>query len=223
MSGVVHDASAPVVAGATAPRSTDFGGLTIRSDERLLEPRAWTTLQSRWAADLLVDLPPGPVLEVCSGAGQIGLLAVAGSDRRLVCVDVEPVAAAYTLVNAGAAGLADRVETRTGPMQDVVVEGEEFPLVVADPPWVPRSGTGRFPEDPLLAIDGGEDGLEVARLCVDLIGRHLAPGGVALVQLGTREQADHLGALARPLGLIPGEVRAHADRGVVLRLDRPSP
>ena len=68
---------------------------------------------------------------------------------------------------------------------------------------------------------GGDDGLEVARLCVDLIGRHLAPGGAALVQLGTPEQADHLAALARPLGLTPGEVRTHADRGVVLRLDRP--
>ncbi|MCW2819064.1 MAG: methyltransferase small, partial [Marmoricola sp.] len=112
------------VTSGSVVRSTDFGGLTIRSDERLLEPRDWTTMQSRWAADLLVDLPEGPVLEVCSGAGQIGLLAVVDSQRRLVCVDVEPVASAYTLENAAAAGLADRVETRTGPMQDVVAEGE---------------------------------------------------------------------------------------------------
>ena len=74
----------------------------------MLRPRAWTENQSRWAAELL----PGAarratVLELCSGAGQIGLLAVAGSERRLVCVDVNPVAAEYTRRNASAAGLRE--------------------------------------------------------------------------------------------------------------------
>ncbi len=204
-------------------RSTTFGELEILSDERLLEPRPWTALQSRWAADLLPDLPDGPVLELCSGAGQIGLLAVLGSTRHLVCVDLEPVAASYAARNAAAAGLADRVETRTGSMEDVVGPDEAFPLVVADPPWVESAGTARFPEDPLRAIDGGADGLAVARTCLQVIGRHLLPGGVALLQLGTPDQASRLGEEAQELGLRPGEVRGHEDRGVVLRLDRPGP
>ena len=198
-----------------------FGDLTIRFDDRVLRPREWTTAQSRWAAELLPDLVDGSVLELCSGAGQIGLLAVAGSGRRLVCVDLDPVAASFAEQNAAAAGLADRVEQRTGPMDDVLADGEQFPLVIADPPWVPRAQTGRFPEDPLLAIDGGDDGLDVIRTCVKVVAAHLAPGGVALLQVGTLDQADAVGALARPLGLVDGERRAHGDRGVLLRLDRP--
>ena len=45
----------------------EFGGLTIAFDRRLLRPRPWTTLQSRWAAELLPSVPEGPVLE---GAGR---------------------------------------------------------------------------------------------------------------------------------------------------------
>jgi release factor glutamine methyltransferase len=92
--------------------------------------------------------------------------------------------------------------------------GERFPLIVADPPWVRRTETGRFPEDPLTAIDGGDDGLDVARECVALVGGHLAAGGAALLQLGS---ADQVGALRPELGqagLIAVEVRRY-ERGVV--------
>ena len=66
----------------------------------MLAPREWTQTQALWANDLLAVVPPGPVLELCSGVGHLGLLAVHGTDRRLVCVDVDPVACAYAVDNA---------------------------------------------------------------------------------------------------------------------------
>lgn len=202
-------------------KSMTFGHLQIAYDDRVLEPRAWTTLQSQWAASLLDRAPTGRVLELCAGAGQIGLLAVADSDRDLVCVDLNPVACEFTRENARAAGLDDRVEVREGRIRDVLGPDERFALVVADPPWVPSAGVGRFPEDPLIAIDGGDTGLDVARECVDAVVAHLLPGGSALLQLGTTEQATEVG---RWLDDVPdlalGEVRSHEDRGVVARLDR---
>jgi methylase of polypeptide subunit release factors len=199
----------------------DFGGLKISFDHRVLRPRDWTTAQAWWAASLLDSVPEGDVLELCAGAGQIGLLAVASSHRSLVCVDVSPVAIAFTRYNAAAAGIADRVSVREGRISEVLEDGERFPLIVADPPWVPRAGTDRFPDDPPLAIDGGDDGLSVARECVQAIATHLAPGGAALRQLGTTDQATALLAPLEGTGLVHGEVREYGDRGVLLRLDRP--
>lgn len=199
-----------------------YGDLVIRFDDRVLRPRPWTAAQSRWAAELLRTAPPGPVLELCSGAGHIGLLAVHGSQRRLVCVDANPAAIELTRANAAAAGMADRVETREGWIREVLQAGETFPLVVADPPWVPAAETGRFPEDPLLAIDGGDDGMVVVRECLAALREHLAPGGVALLQLGTAAQAVAVAEALRGSGLVAGEVREHGDRGVLLRLDRPA-
>ena len=58
-----------------------FGHLPIAFDERVLRPRPWTVAQSRWAAELLHDRPaPSAVLELCAGAGHIGLLALAMAD-----------------------------------------------------------------------------------------------------------------------------------------------
>ena len=197
----------------------DFGGLQIEYDERVLRPRTWTENQSRWAAELLPDLPEGDVLELCSGAGQIGLLAVAASDRRLVCVDVNPVAAELTAANAVAAGLQHRVEMREGLINEVLTPEERFPLIIADPPWVRRTETQRFPEDPLIAIDGGDDGLTVVRQCVSAISAHLADGGVALLQLGPGDQVQAVSELLRGSSLVAGETREFGGRGVLLRID----
>jgi release factor glutamine methyltransferase len=199
-----------------------FGSLSIAFDDRVLRPREWTAAQSEWAADLMVTAPGGPVLELCAGAGHIGLLAVAMSGRRLVCVDANPVACDYARANALAAGLADRVEVREGRLETALAADELFPVVIADPPWVPRDQTSQFPEDPLTAIDGGPDGLDVARACLAVIAEHLAPGGSAVLQLGTKVQADVL--RREPCfsdgGLEMGEVRPE-ERGVLVRLDRP--
>ena len=203
-----------------ARESIDFGGLQISFDGRVLRPRAWTAHQSHWAAELLPSLPGGDVLELCSGAGQIGLLAVAHTERRLVCVDVSPVAAELTRMNARAAGLEDQVEMREGYMDAVLEPDERFPLVIADPPWVRRCETARFPEDPLLAIDGGDDGMTVVRACLTTIATHLGDDGVALLQVGPGDQVDAVRDLLHGTELRAGEARTFGERGALLRIDR---
>jgi release factor glutamine methyltransferase len=202
-----------------AIHEVDFDGLRIAYDTRLLTPREWTREQSRWAAQLLQRLPEGPVLELCSGAGHIGLRAVRDTDRRLVCVDIDPLSAVYTRDNARAAGMLPRVECRTGRAGDMLQAGERFPLVIADPPWVPHADTTRYPEDPLRAIDGGPDGLAVARECVAVMVEHLAEGGYGLLQLAPGDaQADAVSEMVGPSRLRAGE-RRHFPRGTLLRLD----
>lgn len=201
--------------------SVPFGSLTIAFDDRVLRPREWTAAQSEWAADLMATAPGGTVLELCAGAGHIGLLAVAQTGRHLLCVDADPVACDYARANALAAGLAARVEVREARLQEALAPGETFPVVIADPPWVPREQTGRYPEDPLTAIDGGDDGLDVARACLAVIDDHLSPAGSAVLQVGSQAQAD---ALRREPcftdgGLVMVEVRQQV-RGVLARIDR---
>ena len=192
-----------------------FGDLVIAFDGRVLRPRPWTLAQSEWAAVLLPTLPDGPVLELCCGAGQIGLAAVRHTERTLVCVDADAVALEYAVANATTAACAGRVEPRLGLLDEVLTPEETFPLVIADPPWVPSAEVPTYPEDPTLAIDGGADGLDVARLCVGVVSRHLAPDGAALLQLGTLEQAERLVAETDVLACV--EVRQF-ERGVVALL-----
>ncbi|WP_028644751.1 methyltransferase [Nocardioides sp. URHA0020] len=197
----------------------EFGRLTIAFDDRVLRPRPWTAAQSDWAAEILAAGPAGRVLELCSGAGQIGLLAIADNDRELVCVDLDPVACDYARRNAAAAGVAERVEIREGRIDEMVRDRERFAVVIADPPWVRRTETGRYPEDPLLAIDGGDDGMDIAWDCIDTARLHLMPAGSLLLQIGTVEQVDAVRERLRGDDLAVTEVRWH-ERGVLVRIDR---
>ena len=153
------------------------------------------------------------------GVGHIGLLAVAGSDRRLVCVDRNPAACELARLNAATNGLAGRVQVREGSMDDVLRDSERFAAVIADPPWVRSAEVDRFPEDPVLAIDGGEDGMSVAWICLDTARRHLRPGGSLVLQLGTVEQVDAVRERLRGDELDVTEARWH-ERGVLVRVDR---
>ncbi|HET9423030.1 MAG TPA: class I SAM-dependent methyltransferase [Nocardioides sp.] len=198
--------------------TVDFGPLRITYDDRVLAPRPWTLEQSRWAAELAPGAPEGRLLELCCGAGQIGLATISAVRRRLVCIDADPVACEYTRLNADLAGLGGMLEIRTGPIEGVLLPDELFAGIIADPPWVPRAEVDRFPEDPVTAIDGGPDGLDMARTCVRAVAEHLMPGGFAVLQLGSLAQIDRIAAeLDDRLSL--EEVREF-ERGVLARFDR---
>ena len=205
-----------------------FGHLDIGYDARVLEPRPWTSSQSRWAAELLRDVdPPARVLELCAGAGHIGLLALslAGSPstpHRLVTVDTNPVACYHARRNAAAAGLGPLVDVREARIDAALAPDERFDLVIADPPWVSRAETGRFPDDPLVAIDGGPDGLDVAWECLRAGEAHLVPGGSILLQLGSAEQDQQVRKRVPSVAprLAVGESRAFGTHGVLVRLTK---
>lgn len=197
-----------------------IGPLPVAYDDRVLEPRPWTEAQARWVEELHPGLPDGPVLELCTGAGHIGLLAALLTGRDAVLVDASAAACDFARHNARAAGLDERVEVRCADLRAALHPGELFPVVLADPPYIPTSETGRFPEDPVSAIDGGADGLALARTCLEVAARHVRADGVVLVQLRDAAQATAL--------LDPGpaggstwsiaEVRTVAGRGALVHL-----
>ena len=96
----MSQAPTPSASTDEAAQVCEFGGLQIAYDARVLEPRSWTAMQSRWAAELVSDVPDARIVELCSGAGHIGLLAASLSGASLVCVDVDPVACAFAGANA---------------------------------------------------------------------------------------------------------------------------
>jgi methylase of polypeptide subunit release factors len=88
-------------------------------------------------------------LDLCTGNG-IQALLLAAHAERVVATDVNVRALAYATFNAALNG-ADNIETRPGSFFEPV-EGEEFDLIVANPPYVVS------PESAYLFRDGGMSG-----------------------------------------------------------------
>lgn len=199
--------------------TTRFGKLEITHDA-YARPRPWAEQQSAWAADLMATAPPGPVLELCCGAGEIGLLAIAESSRSLVCVDIDPIACAFASTNARTADLVDRVDVREGNLDEVLRPGEQFALVVADPPWRRQDRAQCRYESPVSAVESGSQGLDLVRRCVAVIVDRLLPGGSAILQVGTWGQ---VATLRQELTALDGTLQVVDVRdlggGMLLRLD----
>ena len=205
-----HDVPVPL-------ETMEFGPLVVSFDGRVLRPRPWTVLQATWAAELSPGLPSGPILELCSGAGHIGQAAVVLTGRALVQVDVDPHACALAEANAAANGLTE-VRVRCGEVDAAVGAPERFPLVLADPPYVPEDEVEGWPDDPDHAIDGGPDGLALLRRCLAVAGAQVADGGAVLLQTLGRAQVEQLADDLAASGLEAVEVRAEDERRAVALL-----
>jgi release factor glutamine methyltransferase len=107
-------------------------------------------------------------------------------------------------------------------VQTALRADEQFPVIIADPPYLPSSATGRWPQDPVLAIDGGADGLNLIRACLKVAAEHLSRGGCMLLQVAGSGQAAQVDRIlqARPgWGLQAGELRTVDAERAVLRVD----
>lgn len=201
-------------------QATTFGGLSVRYDDTVLRPRDWTIAQSERAAALLGELAAGPVLELCAGVGHIGLAAIAQHPRLLVQVELSESACSFAEQNAASAGLSELVDVRCSSLREALGPAERFALVIADPPWVRQRDVSQYLDDPVSAIDGGPDGLDVARACLDLMGRHLLPHGAGILQLGDMDQVVDLYGELTTYGLRCTGVDAYAGQGVLVELHR---
>jgi release factor glutamine methyltransferase len=198
----------PVVNG----RSCSFGPLLVHYDERVLTPRPWTFLQSEWAAEICGDAESKLILELCAGAGQIGLAAAVLADCDLVQVEADPVAASYARANAVQAGRSERVEVRNTRLEHALGPDERFAIIIADPPYLRSTEISRWPDDPPRAIDGGIDGLDLLNACLEVAALHLTDAGRLLLQIAGPAQDRQITEL---LGATPGWSLTRQDARVV--------
>ena len=141
-------------------------------------------------------------VDVGTGSGALAVtLAVRRADLRGVGCDIAAEALAYARANARHHGVSDRLTWVQGDALSWAAE-RSFDMVLSNPPYVPTHQLdGLAPEirryEPRQALDGGPDGLSVARRVAEQAARVLRPGGLLIMELGTPDQARALAAVLR--------------------------
>jgi release factor glutamine methyltransferase len=173
---------------------TEFWGLPFHVDASVLVPRPDTETVIEVTRAARPDRAAAcRILDLCTGSGAIAVsLAKEYPAARVVATEISAAAAAIARRNAERNAVADRVDVRTGDLF-APVAGEVFDLIVSNPPYIASAVIPTLSvevrREPVLALDGGRDGLVFYdRICGEARA-HLAPGGVLLVEHGY-DQAD---------------------------------
>jgi release factor glutamine methyltransferase len=182
----------------------EFCGLRIAVDPGVFVPRQRTAFLVERA--VAVATPPRVVVDLCCGSGAVGAALVAVvPGAQLYAVDIDPGAVRCARRNLAGTGAHVYHGDLYLPLP-AALRGR-VDLIVANAPYVPSAAVDLLaPEarlhEPLLALDGGGDGLGVLRRVVAAAPRWLAPGGRLLVETGA-EQAAALVADVAAAGLAP--------------------
>ena len=198
----------------------EFCGLRIAVEPGVFVPRRRTELLVREAA----ARRPRTVVELCCGSGAIAAALTALLDTPDVhAADIDPVAVRCARRNLPTAHVYEGdLDAPLPPRLAGAVD-----VLVANAPYVPTEEIALMPpeardHEPRVALDGGADGLDLARRVMAAAPRWLAPGGVVIVET-SRRQAPELAAAAARAGLVPEIVSDEDTGGTAVVADRSSP
>jgi release factor glutamine methyltransferase len=186
----------------------EFYARSFRSDSRALVPRPETELLVQSALEHL-PVEGGFALDLCTGSGCVGVtLALERPAARVIACDVSPDALALARENADRLGA--RLELLQGDLFAPLPEDLRFHVIAANPPYVPSSELPKLARElhrePALALDGGEDGLDVTRRLVAGAPARLRPGGALAVEMHESHERA-VPSLCLEAGFATAEVR----------------
>jgi len=176
----------------------EFYGLKLFLSPETLEPRADTETLVDMVLPFVrkVAAREGAcrILDLGTGTGAIPLALLAQVPQAMaVAADIAPGALAAAGRNARLLGLSDRFETVESDWFAKI--SGRFHLIVSNPPYIKSTDIGALQRevrsfDPMLALDGGGDGLEAYRLISAGVAGHLEDGGRVAVEIGFDQKTD---------------------------------
>ena len=179
--------------------------LDPRADSETLVEAALRVLgDADWLAPIVTQRVAPRVLDLGTGSGCLLLAILANAPTASgIGVDIQEAAAEMARQNAERLGLASRADFQVLSWDDGL-DGQ-FDLVISNPPYIPRPDLGGLMDevrlyDPILALDGGDDGLDAWRALAPVIARRLYPHGVAIVEIG-QGQGDEVAGIFDHHGL----------------------
>lgn len=184
----------------------EFDGIRVRVAPGVFVPRRRTRLLAREA--VRVVSPGDVVVELCCGTGAVSLAIARAVPVELHAVDLDPRAAGCACENLASLGTVHSGDLYA-PLPDEL--RGRVAVIVANAPYVPTDEIAFMPaearlHEPLVALDGGPDGLALHRRIAAGAAEWLAPNGRLLIETSA-PQADGTCAAMSAAGLQPTIVR----------------
>lgn len=162
----------------------EFYGLDFYVDPHVLIPRPETELLVEKALNLAQNHAVSTIAEIGTGCGAIAIsLTLKLPGAKIYATDISAPALKVALFNCQKHGVVNRICLLQGNMLDPLPEPVD--LIITNLPYVRElelPNPANF--EPLLALDGGSDGLEKIRQLCRQVKDKLRPKGCLLLEIG---------------------------------------
>ena len=172
--------------------TTDFFGRTFRCDHRALIPRPET---EQLVERALTYKNCHRILDVGTGSGVIAItLALENRASQVHAIDLSPEALALAQENSALHEISS-IQWHHGDLLEPLSKKETlspFDLIIANLPYLTTSEiptlAREVQHDPLMALDGGANGLQFIEELIRQALKHLIPGGYLLLEIGKDQE-----------------------------------
>jgi release factor glutamine methyltransferase len=182
----------------------EFWGLDFKICPDTLDPRPDTETLVEIAIERFIDNPPDKIIDLGVGSGCI-LISLLNEWKNCTGYGMDKSFGAVKMAieNATTLGVVDRCRLWCGSWGEALKSS--FPLIVSNPPYIADSSIESLirevkDHDPILALAGGEDGLEAYRSILTETPRLLDADGICLLEIGY-DQHDDVARLVEESGL----------------------
>ena len=178
----------------------EFMGLTFHVNEDVLIPRPDT---ETWLEKVIQYHRNDGAIEVAdlgTGSGAILLsFLYYCKEAKGIGIDISEKALAVAKENGKELAMEERAAWTLGDYIDALPEGALYDGILSNPPYIPREYIALLQEEvkhePMLALDGGEDGLIFYRCLAEKAAAHLKEGGFLAVEFGIHQWEEILSLL----------------------------
>ena len=174
-----------------------FMGIELLSDKRALIPRKETEILGRKALELSYQLTQKKqivrVMDICCGAGNLGLALAHFNQNIIVCAtDLSEEAVELTRDNISFLYLNERVQVEQGDLFSAFENQEYYKntdLIICNPPYISSAKVTKMnPEisahEPVLAFDGGMFGTKIIQKLIGEAPKFLTKAGWVIFEVG---------------------------------------
>ena len=170
----------------------DFMGLTFHVNENVLIPRPDTETWLEKVIQYHRGDPDIQVADLGTGSGAILLsFLYYCKEAKGVGVDISPKALEVAKENGEQLKLSDRATWLEGDYVDALPADTLYDGILTNPPYIPSGDIAGLAQEvksePMLALDGGDDGLIFYRQLAEKAADHLKPGGFLAMEFGIHQ------------------------------------
>ena len=161
-----------------------FYGMDFFVDNRVLIPQPDTECLVEEGLEFLKGKENAKVLDLCTGSGAIAISIAKNSDATIYASDISKDALDVAKLNAATLG-ADITFIESDLFKNI---NEKFDLIISNPPYIKtdviESLSIEVKNEPILALDGKEDGLYFYREIIKSAKDYLNQNGKLLFEIG---------------------------------------